>query len=310
MGEPTPSGQSAPIPPAPVSGDGLWRWDGERWQPTELQFVSPPAVLPLPAQAPQAEPRIVVTPLILGVSGFAIVAALLVYSLLATNLGLLSTENTRLTGRTRTEQQRIEQLLARIDDLHERWFGDPALWQPAGVPPDAAVHYFDVTGTTQPALIQALNNDGICSQYHCLVDPAVPANSAAWALEIDGVVIPSAPYCYSPRTLSYHFAQHVILMPRWSPVPGSVKITLVQEWNALEGVLLTHEIGHVYVADAYLVSLNQRSQQLPTCQATFTFWSNPHIWDGLDAAQIAYHAKLRANCRPEVGCIPAGWMGW
>jgi predicted secreted Zn-dependent protease len=182
--------------------------------------------------------------------------------------------------------------------------------QPSGLPTNAVVRYFEVKGTTQSDLIQALDDDGLCTQYHCVVDPAVPAGSAAWALEFDGVAHPSAPYCYSPKTISYRFTQHVILMPRWDPIPGAVKITLVQEWNALEATLLAHEIGHVYVADQYLAVLNRQSQRQPTCQAMNTFWANQHISDGLDAAQNAYHARLRADCRPEIGCIPPGWMGW
>ena len=30
----------------------------------------------------------------------------------------------------------------------------------------------------------------------------------------------------------------------------------------------------------------------------------------LNADQDAYHARLHADCRPEIGCMPAGWMGW
>jgi hypothetical protein len=40
------------------------------------------------------------------------------------------------------------------------------------------------------------------------------------------------------------------------------------------------------------------------------FWNNPHVFDKRDADQSAYHARLRADCRPEVGCMTAGWMGW
>ena len=321
MGESGPPGPPPVRPAGPVSGDGMWWWDGERWQPTELQSTQSRTPTAAPVAVVGTGSRFVVTRevsrALLRISLYGVVAGLVVYSLLAYDLAQLQAENGRLVGQTTTEQQQIEQqreqlviLQATIDDLRQRWIGDPALWQPAGVPSNTTVQYFDVTGTTQTDLIDALDNDGLCSQYRCLPDPAVPASAAAWALELDGYAVPSAQYCYTPRTISYHFAHHVILMPRWSPTLGSVKITLVQEWNALEGAILTHEIGHVNVADAYLVGLNQQSQRQPTCQAMNAFWQNPHLWDGLDAAQNAYHAKLRSDCRPEIGCMPPGWMGW
>jgi hypothetical protein len=178
------------------------------------------------------------------------------------------------------------------------------------VPANTVVQYFDVSGTTQVQLIDSLDADGLCSRYNCLPDPALPAGSPAWALEIDGYAVPSTPYCYTPSTITFRFAQHTILLPRWSPKIATVKTLLVKEWNALEGVLLIHEAGHVKVADDYLAGLNAQSRRLPSCAASVAFWANPHLWDGLNAAQNAYHARLRADCRPEIGCIPAGWMGW
>jgi hypothetical protein len=90
----------------------------------------------------------------------------------------------------------------------------------------------------------------------------------------------------------------------------STTTTLAQRWDDLLGVMFTHEMHHVRIADAYIAQLNRQSQRLGSCAALIIFWSNPHIWDGLDAAQNAYHAQLRADCEPQLGCIPYGWEGW
>jgi len=234
-------------------------------------------------------------------------AAFVVYSVISGQVGLRRQADFQLVANT-TRQIGNNELQATVNDLSSRWFGHPSMWQPSGLPANTAVHYFAVQGATQVQLIDALDNSDICSHYHCLPDPAVP-NAVARALEGQDEVVPSAAYCYSPSTFSFHF-HHFIVLPQWSPTIGSVRKTLVQEWNALEGVLLTHEVGHIQIANQYLATLNQQSQRLATCQAMDAFWQNPHLWDGLDAAQNAYHARLRADCRPEIGCIPFGWMGW
>ena len=248
---------------------------------------------------------------------YGVLTALVVYYFLGLAVGQWQSSNARLVAQTTTQQHQITDLESQIAelestvaDLRARWLGDPALWQPAGVPANTRVEWFDVTGTTQADLIDALQNDGLCQKYHCLPDPAVPGNSVAWALEGDGSIDPNTAYCYSPRMLSYSFEDHTVTLPRWSPKVGDPKTTVVQAWNALEQVLLVHELGHVQVAEDWLASMNAQAHALPTCQAATNFWSDPHLWDSLDAAQNAYHAKLRADCRPEVGCIPAYWMGW
>lgn len=244
-----------------------------------------------------------------GVLSYGLLVSIILTAVVAPALSRLRMPSVRLTANVATQQGPSRGFLAIVYDLESRWVGQPALWQPSGVPANTEVQYFAVSGTTQLQLIDSLDNSGLCSKYHCLVDPAQPPGSVAWALEDDGYALPSAPYCYSPRTISYHF-EHTILLPGWSPRIATVGALLVQKWNALEGVLLTHEAGHVRIADDILAGLNAQSQRLSTCSAFDAFWSNPHLWDGLDAAQNAYHARLRADCRPEIGCIPAGWMGW
>jgi hypothetical protein len=241
---------------------------------------------------------------------YGVLAGLIVFSVLSPALNQLRADNQRLVSQTVTDEQQIGQLQAVIDDLRSRWIGDPALWQPTGVPAHTDVEYFDVTGTTQSGLINALDSDGLCQKYGCLPDPALPNNTTAWALEGDGYLEPSSAYCYTPRSVTYRWQDHTIYMPRWSPKPGTVKITLVQAWNALEGVMFTHEAGHVQVSEDWLASMNAQAEALATCQSFIAFWDSPHLYDSLNAAQNAYHAKLRADCRPEVGCIPSGWMGW
>jgi predicted secreted Zn-dependent protease len=190
------------------------------------------------------------------------------------------------------------------------WFGSPAIWTPPPIS-NTDIQFFDVSGSTQAELIASLKKAAICDTHKCLPDPAVPAGGTAWALE--GMESPgswSTPYCYSPRTMTVAF-RTFILLPRWSPVPvGGVTIALVEKWNALDNVLYTHEAGHVAITVEDLAALNDQAHLSASCAALFAFWADPSIYDQLDADQNAYHARLRADCRPAVGCIPPGWLGW
>ena len=199
-------------------------------------------------------------------------------------------------------------LTAGLGDLNARWFGIPALWQPPPIS-HAEIRYFDITGTSQQDLIDSLDGAGICKKYGpCLKDPANPTG-IAWGLE---GVDPGASYyiCYAPASTTLDYREWVLL-PRWAPLPlGGVRVSVVVAWNALQKVIYTHEAGHVAISVTDIAALNAQARQLATCDALAAFWDNPRIWDKLNADQLAYHARLRADCRPEVGCIPRGWMGW
>jgi hypothetical protein len=194
-------------------------------------------------------------------------------------------------------------------DFQSRWFGSPALWQPPLID-NTDIKFFDVKGQTQVELIRSLNAADICKTYGpCLPDPANPNQSGiAWGLE--GLVPGGSYVCYSPRSTTLHYREY-ILLPRWSPMPlGGVSVALVERWNALQKVIYVHEAGHVAIDIQDIGALNDQAHRQPTCQALFNFWDNPHVFDQLAADQNAYHARLRADCRPEIGCFYAGWMGW
>jgi hypothetical protein len=189
--------------------------------------------------------------------------------------------------------------------IAERWFGVPSLWVPPPIP-STTTEFFDVTGSTQRALISSLNSSDICAKNGgCAVDPAVP-NGIAWGLEGER---PFGYYCYSPRTTPVPYNVFVLL-PRWSPFLGSVTVTLVTRWNALEQMIYVHEAGHAAISIQDLADLGAQANQLSSCQAVFDFWDNSANWSKLQADQAAYHARLHADCRPEIGCMPAGWLGW
>ena len=199
---------------------------------------------------------------------------------------------------------------AALSLIREKWFGSPAIWTPPSLA-NTDFQFFDVTGSTQAELVASIRKAAICDTHKCLPDPAVPTGGTF--LGLSGLESPgswSTPYCYSPRTMTLVFRTY-ILLPRWSPVPvGGVTIPLVKEWNALEQVIYTHEAGHVAIDVEDLAALNDQAHLSRSCAALFAFWSDPSIFDKLNADQNAYHARLRADCRPEVGCIPRGWMGW
>ena len=192
-----------------------------------------------------------------------------------------------------------------VQHLARQWFGSPALWKPPAT--DASVYFYDVSGKTQRELLASMLAAKICDHYGpCLPDPG---NLGGGALALEGESA-SAQFCYSPRTFDRQVSYRIVL-PRWTPLPfGSVPKTTVTAWNALLPVLWTHETRHVAIAKADIAQLNAQAQSLPSCSAVVAFWSDPHVLDKLNADQNAYHAELRADCRPELGCVPGGWMGW
>jgi uncharacterized protein DUF922 len=201
-------------------------------------------------------------------------------------------------------------LQAAVVDLEGRWFGSPALWQPPPIT-NTDIQYFDVTGRTQGEIVASFKAADICKKDGpCAVDPAVPSGGYALGLEWESFV-GSYYYCYSPATTTLVYREHVLL-PRWSPSPlGGVRTSVILAWNALLKSIYTHEAGHVTVSIEDIASFNTEADHLPSCQALEKFWNDPHTWDKLQADQNAYHARLRADCRAEIGCIPYdGWMGW
>jgi hypothetical protein len=194
-------------------------------------------------------------------------------------------------------------LSGQLGSFQDKWFGTPALWTP---PAGVEVRFFDVKGTTQSDLISSINAANLCATYKCLPDPGNPSGGA-WALQGGGF---GAGLCYSPRTASLPI-QLYILMPGWLPKPfGQVSSGLIVKWNALEQILYTHEATHAAIAVRDLTAIAGQARLQPSCTAWVAFLSRPSLFDQLDTDQNAFHAQLRADCRPEIGCIPAGYMGW
>ena len=193
--------------------------------------------------------------------------------------------------------------------LQTRWFGTPAIYQPAPIA-NTTTMFFAVAGVTQDELYNSLNDAGICKKYGpCAKDPANPTGSA-WGLEWFQFAGGNYYTCYAPSTTTLQFREYMLL-PRWTPAAdGSVTIDLVERWNALAQVIYIHESGHVAITKQDLAALNAQAHRLATCDALGTFWDSSHVFDKEAADQAAYHARLRADCRPEVGCIPPYWMGW
>lgn len=194
-----------------------------------------------------------------------------------------------------------------LDDFASRWFGIPTLWRAPQLA-DTEFRFYDVSGSTPRELEDSMLAAKICDRFGpCLPDPGNPGGQA---LALQGTNTPGPGFCYSPQTSGFYYT-YFILLPRWTPLPGgSVPIKTVVAWNALLSVLFTHEARHVAIAQADIAELNRESRAQPGCSAVAAFWSNPHLYDRLDADQNAFHAQLRADCRPELGCVPRGWMGW
>jgi len=280
-------------------------------QPSESVATEPPPPPVAPQPRPSGPPgnRIsraakIAGPLTAGLMCLVLVA-FLVYQQQQT-IQSLANQVASQQSALNSNQDEINALKAEIKDLKERWYGSPAVWQPPPISNTDFV-FFDVTGTTQQELIDSLDQSNICATYGpCAVDPAVPSG-VAWGLEGSHS---ESTYCYAPGTTTVVWTQRVVL-PRWSPpADGTVKIPLVERWNALAKVIYTHEAGHVTIDQQDLADLNRQAQGLGSCDAWLNFWNDPHRLDKMNADQLAYHARLRADCRPEIGCIPPGWMGW
>jgi hypothetical protein len=181
------------------------------------------------------------------------------------------------------------------------------LWQPPAT--DVAVEFYDVVGSSQTELEDAMVAAHICDHYGsgCLPDPGNPSTGA---LALEGENVPDGQVCYSARSFVLHFDYYIVL-PRWRPLAvGGASVNTVTAWNALLGVMWTHEMRHVAIAEADIAQLNAQAQTLLSCSAVYAFWEDAHVFDQLNADQNAYHAQLRADCQPSLGCIPYGWLGW
>ena len=190
--------------------------------------------------------------------------------------------------------------------IAQTWFGNPPIWAPPPIP-QTEILYFDVTGFSQPQLIHSMNTSNICVTYGpCATDPAVP-NGIAWGLE--GMAFIPGLYCYPPHTYPVPWQVYVVL-PRWAPPVVGVSVDLVTKWNALEKSIYIHEAGHAAITRQDLYDLGVQAMQLSSCDAVFAFWYDPATYSKLNADQAAYHARLHADCRPEIGCMPPDWLGW
>ena len=176
-----------------------------------------------------------------------------------------------------------------------RWFGEPGIWQPPDIP-GARIEYFTVSGSTQWELITSLNANSPKNPNGEIVGWGV----AAWEH--------SGGTCYSPRTVDLP-VDVVVTLPRWTPLPdGTVDQDLVTKWNALQQTIYVHEVGHVKIdIDDWTAAIDY-IHQLSSCQAVINYipTAEQKIRDDNDA----YHARLKADCRPEIGCFPRGWLGW
>jgi hypothetical protein len=187
------------------------------------------------------------------------------------------------------------------------WFGTPAIWQPPTIywqPPTvkgATIEYFDVAGTTQVDLIDSLNR---------------VAGTRAWAwtdLQPRPIGCYLALFPYQDRT-----HEVIVHMPRWAPPRnGSVRLGLVERWNALRQSLYAQEVGYFDTYRDDIQAIMDEVHALPDCPSILAYLNDGMTWQRLQTDRQRIDAdrgsRMRgsvADCRPESGCRPQGWMGW
>lgn len=105
-----------------------------------------------------------------------------------------------------------------------------------GAVPNAAMQYYDITGTTAADLRAAMDAQGP-------VDGSGRHNDAfttwnidwTWPLNPDGTCVLSGATVTDTITVTF---------PRWLPPPGAPG-PVIERWNTYESALVTHESGHV-----------------------------------------------------------------
>ena len=98
------------------------------------------------------------------------------------------------------------------------------------------MQYFDITGTTAGELRDSINAQGP-------LDSGGRRNDAltmwsidwTWPLNADSSCILDSATISTTITVTF---------PRWQPPPGA-SASLIDQWNAYEAALVTHESGHV-----------------------------------------------------------------
>lgn len=101
---------------------------------------------------------------------------------------------------------------------------------------DAAMQYYDITGTTANELRTSINGSGP-------LDSGGRRNDALamWNIDWTWPLNPDSTCILSGATISTTIT---VTFPRWQP-PAGTSAAVVQQWNTYEAALATHESGHV-----------------------------------------------------------------
>ena len=105
-----------------------------------------------------------------------------------------------------------------------------------GTVPNAAMRYYDITGTTAAALRASMDAQGP-------VDSSGRRNDAftTWNIDWTWPLNPDSSCILSGATINTTIT---VTFPRWLPPPGAPG-SVVERWNTYESALVTHESGHV-----------------------------------------------------------------
>ncbi len=85
---------------------------------------------------------------------------------------------------------------------------------------------------------------------------------------------------------------------------------LVEKWNALQRTIYVRQLGYVQLFKIDFEAILNVVNLLPNCASVVAYLNDPYTWYQIDVDRDAYERHLVAECRPETGCQPPGWLGW
>ena len=161
--------------------------------------------------------------------------------------------------------------------------------------------YYDISGTSYEAIFKQVKARGPGPDN----DPSAPRDTYAFAsTQLEEVKFVGDCRVSAVAYLSFH---QTILVPRLTPGGSGLSQQNIDAWNYQLEVAALHEGRHLFINASTVVEYQAKMRTtLGGCSAIDNLFQQMN--QDLRDRNLAYHAELRANCKPELGCSPK-WFG-